>query len=91
MAAHRTDRTESSQSEKFDLKNQAEQDIVNSNCKHDFVIKYGEYYCQECGIAHDELIKPNWKRCPKCNDIGTYGLLITGEWFCIHCNYRGAL
>lgn len=43
-----------------DLKNEthAEAKLIvdDSVCNHDFVIKFGEYYCQECGISHFEAI-----------------------------------
>jgi hypothetical protein len=28
-------------------------------CNHDFVIKYGGYECQNCGIEYDEINKLN--------------------------------
>ena len=61
-----------------------------SDCQHHFVIKFGVYECQNCGIEHSELIKSHWKNCPRCKDVGVYGELVTGEGYCNHCNYRGA-
>ena len=29
-----------------------------------------------------------WKDCPKCEER-TYGQLITGEWYCFNCGYKG--
>ena len=31
-------------------------------CKHDFVIKFGETECQECGISESEVLNSNSKR-----------------------------
>lgn len=63
--------------------------VVLSSCLHDFVIKFGEYECQNCGISHEEAIKPYWKNCPKCENKGTFDQLVTGDGYCSNCNHKG--
>jgi len=29
--------------------------VSGSACLHDFVIKFGEYECQNCGILHEDI------------------------------------
>ena len=29
-----------------------------------------------------------WKNCPKCGLKGTYGQLITEQWYCLNCHYK---
>lgn len=33
-------------------------DISGSACLHDFVIKFGEYECKNCGILHEDIFNP---------------------------------
>lgn len=32
--------------------------VSGSACLHDFVIKFGEYECQNCGILHEDIFNP---------------------------------
>lgn len=46
-----------------------------------------------CGVKPHPITKAvksrYWKDCPECGLKGTYGQLITEQWYCWNCHHKG--